>query len=73
MNDLSGNYEKQNNGEHTKVGEKERREAETIWDQQKKMGVNEEEGSGRMVEKLMTMEERDRKEAERVGCIKHSS
>lgn len=44
-----------------------RHEAATIWDLAKKLGVNEEEEKGRMVEKFMAMEERDRKLAEKVG------
>ena len=66
-NDFRGSYEKQNNGGYTEIGEKERQEAEIIWELAKKMGVNEEEGNGQMVERLMSMEERDKKEAERVG------
>ena len=73
MNESTGNCEKQNMEENTEIGEKEWHEAETLWDSAKKMGVNEEEESGHIVGKLMSMEERDRKEAERVGCIHHSS
>jgi len=72
-NDFRGSYEKQNNGGYTEIGEKERQEAEIIWELAKKMGVNEEEGNGQMVERLMSMEERDKKEAERVGCINYPS
>ena len=38
-NDFRGSYEKQNNGGYTEIGEKERQEAEIIWELAKKMGA----------------------------------
>lgn len=64
---LSENTEKQYDGENMALGENKKNEAATIWAIAKKLGVNAEEDNGRMEEKFMAMEERDRNEAEKWG------
>ena len=56
-----------------RVAENKEHEAKMIWEIENNLGVTEIEEQGRIVEKLMQMEDRDKKEAEKVGNISHNS
>ena len=60
-------------GEQTGLGENKKQKATKIWELAKQLGPTGVEDQGRMVEKFMTMEERDREEAEKVGNRSHNS
>jgi len=53
-------------------GERERQEATTIWELAKKLGVTGVDDQGRIMDKLMTMKDRDKKEADKVGNRNHN-
>lgn len=56
-----------------RVAENKEHETKMIWEIANNLGVTEIEEQGRIVEKLMQMEDRDKKEAEKVGNISHNS
>lgn len=51
--------------EDTRLGENKMQDATKIWELAKQLGAIGVEDQGRMVEKIMIMEDRDRKEAEK--------
>ena len=56
-----------------RVAENKEHETKMIWEIANNLGVTEIEEQGRIVEKLMQMEDRDKKEAEKVGNRSHNS
>ena len=66
MNGPSGKTENQDTGEQTRSRENCKKEATFIWELANQLGAIVVEDQGRMVEKFMAVEERDRKEAEKV-------
>ncbi|KAH1249328.1 hypothetical protein GmHk_05G012704 [Glycine max] len=59
--------------EGTRGGGNEKQEATMIWELAKQLGATGVEDQGRIAEKFMTMEDRDRKEAKKVGNRSHNS
>ena len=72
MNGPSGKTENQDTGEQTRSRENCKKGATFIWELANQLGAIVVEDQGRMVEKFMAVEERDRREAEKVentSCI----
>lgn len=58
--------------EDTRLGENKMQDVTKIWELAKQLGATGAADQGRMVEKIMTMEDRDRKEVERLGNKSHN-